>query len=95
MKIILTGNHSPQTQQDIVIMQQGTKPKSEEESQSGEEILFVLKEENTNEQSNVITLDSTCMNQDGQYVWISSDQQQNVPSTTVYSIKQLNFSEVN
>lgn len=63
-----------------------------------EEIVYVLKDENAVEQQNVIQLDSNCVNQD-QFVWIANDQAtdgttQVQAANTVYTIKELNYSQV-
>lgn len=105
MKIILdqsSQQQDTQEQQFVIIQSQSLAGKSKMESddtvEGQEEIVYVLKEDNNGEQStNVIQLDSNCVNQE-QYLWIANDQatdgQQVQSGNTVYTIKELNYSQV-
>lgn len=91
-------------QQFIIVQSQSIAGKAkivgEEGTESQEEIVYVLKDENSIEQPNVIQLsDSNCVNQE-QFVWITNNDQTNeahqssTAATTMYSIKEVNFSQV-
>lgn len=106
MKIILDSSQQQdaQDQQQFVIIQQsqslsGKSKVTSEDSQDGQdEIVYVLKDESASEQTNVIQLESNCGNQE-QFVWIANEQggdssSQVTPSTTLYTIKELNYAQV-
>lgn len=109
MKIVLDSsqqilNENPDQQQYVIIQSQTLANKQKQQASSSasedidaddpnsEPIVYLLKEENA--ESNVITLDSTnCVNED-QFVWIPGEQGEQAP-TTMYTIKELNYSQVN
>lgn len=105
MKIILDNSQQQETQEQqqfVIIQSQSLAGKSklnDEDMQDDEDdIVYVLKDENTSEQSNVIQLDSNCTNQE-QFVWIASDQSgdtstQVQSASTLYTIKELNYAQV-
>jgi hypothetical protein len=101
MKIVLDSaqqQESIQEQQQFVIIQSQslTQKPTKMETSDGDEIVYVLKDENGSDQP-VIQLDNT-MNQD-QYVWISNEQANDgtsqIPSASaIYTLKELNYSQV-
>lgn len=112
MKIVIADNYQsnqqPQQQPEVVIIHQQPNQNStketkmnvddQQQSPDNEEILFVLKEENTNENNGVITIEN-CVNQDGQLIWLpnegnSGEQAQPGTQQTLFTIKQLNYSQV-
>lgn len=106
MKIILDGSQQQeaQEQQQFVIIQSSqslagkSKMEIDDEPEGQDEIVYVLKDENTSEQPSVIQLDSNCVNQE-QFVWIANEQggdssSQMQAASTVYTIKELNYSQV-
>lgn len=108
MKIILESQSSQQHQQEehqqqfIIVQSQSlaskTKLGADDAADAPEEIVYVLKDENTAEQPNVIQLDSNCVNQE-QFVWITNNDQATDGShvqgaTTMYTIKEVNYSQV-
>lgn len=104
MKIILDNSQQQeaQEQQQFVIIQSQslagkTKINSEDTQDGQDDIVYVLKDENTSDQPNVIQIDSNCVNQE-QFVWIANEQGDNssqVPSaSTLYTIKELNYAQV-
>lgn len=106
MKIILDGSQpqeAQEPQQFVIIQSQSLAGKSKMETDDvpdgQDEIVYVLKDENTSEQSSVIQLDSNCVNQE-QFVWIANEQggdssSQMQAASTVYTIKELNYAQVN
>lgn len=75
-----------------------TKLGSNDVNEASEEIVYVLKDENAIEQPSVIQLDSNCVNQE-QFVWITGNDQATdgthvQGATTMYTIKEVNFSQV-
>lgn len=107
MKIILDQSSQQQdtNEQQFVIIQsqslagKSSKTDSDDAMEGQEEIVYVLKDENAAEQPNVIQLDSNCVNQE-QFLWIANDQAtdgtpQIQSASTVYTIKELNYSQVN
>lgn len=105
MKIILDNSqqHDSQEQQQFVIIQSqslaGKSKLSSEDSQDGqEEIVYMLKDENTTDQPAVIRLESDGVNQE-QFVWIANEQggdgsSQAPAASTLYTIKELNYAQV-
>lgn len=105
MKIILDNSQQQeaQEQQQFVIIQSQSlagksKLNSDDTSDGQEEIVYVLKDENTSEQPSVIQLDSNCVNQE-QFVWIANEQggdssSQVQSASTLYTIKELNYAQV-
>lgn len=105
MKIILDNSaqqDSSEQQQFVIIQSQSlagkSKNSSDDTSDGNEEIVYVLKDENTSDQSNVIQLDSNCVNQE-QFVWIANEQggdssSQVQSASTLYTIKELNYAQV-
>jgi hypothetical protein len=69
------------------------------EPQENEEILFVLKQEDSNENGDVITLGpNNCVNSDGRIIWVTNEQTGEEGDAsgqqTIYSIKQINYAQV-
>jgi hypothetical protein len=104
MKIILDQSSQQQDgqgQQFVIINAESlankSKMDSDDTNEGQEEIVYVLKEDNSGEQSNVIQLDSNCVNQE-QFLWIANDQAtdgtQVTSGNTVYTIKELNYAQV-
>jgi hypothetical protein len=106
MKIILENQQQQdaqerQQQQFIIVQSQSLAGKNklgaEDAADAQDEIVYVLKDEATVEQPNVIQLDSNCVNQE-QFVWITNNDQSadgNVQNaTTMYTIKEVNYSQV-
>lgn len=106
MKIILENQQQQdaqerQQQQFIIVQSQSLAGKNklgaEDATDGQDEIVYVLKDEATVEQPNVIQLDSNCVNQE-QFVWITNNDQStdgNVQNaTTMYTIKEVNYSQV-
>jgi hypothetical protein len=104
MKIILDSSQQQESnEQQFVIIQSQTlagksKLDSDDAADPQEEIVYVLKDENAVEQPSVIQLDSSCVNQE-QFVWIANDQAndgttQVQAANTLYTIKELNYSQV-
>lgn len=109
MKIVLdssqqTLNENPDQQQYVIIQSQSLANKQKQQASSSasedidaddpnsEEVVYVLKEEHSD--NNVITLDSTnCVNEE-QFVWIAGEQGGEQAPTTMYTIKELNYSQV-
>lgn len=109
MKIVLdssqqTLNENPDQQQYVIIQSQSQANKQKQQASSSasedidaddpnsEEVVYVLKEEHSD--NNVITLDSTnCVNEE-QFVWIAGEQGDQQAPTTMYTIKELNYSQV-
>lgn len=106
MKIVLdhsSQQQDAQEQQFVIIQSQSLAGKSKLDSDDAgegqEEIVYVLKDESASDQPNVIQLDSNCVNQE-QFVWIANDQAtdgtpQVQAASTLYTIKELNYSQVN
>lgn len=103
MKIVLDGSSSKQEQHEqqfVIIQSQSLADKSKmdtDDAQEGsDEIVYVLKDENAQEQPNVITIDS--VNQERQFVWVANEQSnssaQVQAATTLYTIKELNYAQV-
>jgi hypothetical protein len=107
MKIVLDSSQQQesqeQQQQQFVIIQSQSlagksKMDSDDTTEGQEEILYVLKDENNTEQQNVIQLNSNCVDQD-QFVWIANEQANDGSAavssgSTLYTIKELNYSQV-
>lgn len=99
-EVVIIHNQPNQNSQKESKMSVDAEDEEEQEPQSQEndEILFVLKEENTNENNGVITIEN-CVNQDGQLIWLpnegnSEGQSGGGGQQTLYTIKQLNYSQV-